>query len=696
MFGRLMSKVFGIEKKTDESSSKERRHSFEDTSPRKHQTRSKGKKRSTPEAKRQRSEEPPLGEKDPTAVDTDKSDDYIKLTQSKTSGESASPECVVNPPSPDQPVLVDGPAMSASTWESVDTSTTKEHVYKDCVVIETTSEHKDRLSKEFQCLPDNSEGKVQLSTDSFIKVEEASEDMTSLNDKNWNNMNASAFLDIDMPTESESRRLTTSFVHIDQKDVFGLEESKNNAESEVRSAFGELGNLETVDELSISSSDKNSNAQDVITFGANSSKQQSEHDSMSTNDCGNTEEKNQSTEVKKTESMIENGNYNVDADAKYVVPKMPVSKGQGGNKLSKKLEKRERWKEKKRKSKTPEKSLTKKIPNLEDAGKENSSGLQQENNEVFKEGEEKILASDVKTDSTNIKEKRGRNKFKEGRKTSETREEKKEEKYETEPKNFLEFVQRKTAKGVIVDAKKLMFELGFLKDVKQTDIHEAVIDQYKMAADRKKDTKEKNQTGERKEEKRKSGHSEYDRPAGGMCRDVRLETDPSLQVVRENIGSKSSIEKVAHVGTSQKLTENTKKELDMKSDKNADSSQRLSDSSRSSRMKYSDVRLETNPNMMVVRENAGSRSKDQKEKTDRSLRMKYSDVRLETNPNLMVVRENAGSKSKNQKEMTDRSLKMKYSDVRLETNPNLNVVRENAGSRSKDQKEKLRSRKIRN
>ncbi|VDI04907.1 Hypothetical predicted protein, partial [Mytilus galloprovincialis] len=60
MFGRLMSKVFGIEKKTDESSSKERRHSFEDTSPRKHNTRSKGKKRSTPEAKRQRSEEPPL------------------------------------------------------------------------------------------------------------------------------------------------------------------------------------------------------------------------------------------------------------------------------------------------------------------------------------------------------------------------------------------------------------------------------------------------------------------------------------------------------------------------------------------------------------------------------------------------------------------------------------------------------------
>lgn len=62
-------------------------------------------------------------------MDTDKSDDYIKLTQSKTSGESASPECVVNQSSPDQPVLVDGPAMSTSTWESVDTSTTKGNPY---------------------------------------------------------------------------------------------------------------------------------------------------------------------------------------------------------------------------------------------------------------------------------------------------------------------------------------------------------------------------------------------------------------------------------------------------------------------------------------------------------------------------------------------------------------------------------------
>ncbi|VDH88983.1 Hypothetical predicted protein [Mytilus galloprovincialis] len=809
MFGRLMSKVFGIEKKTDESSSKERRHSFEDTSPRKH-TRSKGRKRSTPEAKRQRSEEPPLAfsnvkieegaskgnnsvdsspdseksawinveikppsdnlqesstsEKDPTVVDTDKSDDYIKLTHSKTSGESASPECVVNPPSPDQPVLVDGPAMSASTWESVDTSTTKEHVYKDCVVIETTSEHKDRLSKEFQCLPDNSEGKVQLSADSFIKIEEASEDMTSLNDKNWNNMNASAFLDIDMPTESESRRLTTSFVHIDQDEVFRLQESKNNADSDIKSVLGELENLETVDELSISSSDKNSNAQDVIPFGANSSKQQSDHDSMSTNDCGNTEEKNQSTVVQKTESMIENGNYN--ADAKYVVPKMPVSKGQGGNKLSKKLEKRERWKEKKRKSKTPEKSSAiKDTKSIEDAnvdiiGKENSCGLLKESNGVSNEVDKKILATDVKTDSTNKEEKEtetSSKKDEKGKETKaeqtdvnsnkpkqkyvipskrnkgsispserqrkekdqipETRGEKKEEKYETEPKNFLEFVQRKTSKGVIVDAKKLMFELGFLKDVKQEDIYEAVIEQYKMAADRKfhywikqarynaeliftqdwieenlpsleGNREKKSDWRKKKQEKRKSGHSEYDRPAGGMCRDVRLETDPSLQVVRENVGSKSSIEKVAHVGTSQKLTENTKKELDMKSDKNADSSQRLSDSSRSSRMKYSDVRLETNPNMMVVRENAGSRSKDQKDKIDRSSKMKYSDVRLETNPNLMVVRENAGSMSEDQKEKTDRSSKMKYSDVRLETNPNLMVVRENAGSWSKDQKEK--------
>ncbi|XP_052089135.1 serine-rich adhesin for platelets-like [Mytilus californianus] len=816
MFGRLMSKVFGYEKKPDESSSKDRRHSFEDTSPHKHFTRSKGKKRSSPEAKRRRSDEPPFdfsnvktgegaskgnnsvdsspdseksawinveikppsanlqessnSEKNPTVVETDKSDGYIKLTQSKTSGESASPECVVNPPSPDQPVLVDGPAMSASIWESVDTSTTKEHVYKDCVVIETTSERKDRLSKEFQSLPDNSEGKVQLSTDSFIRIEEASEGMTSLNDKNWNNMNASAFLDIDMPTESESRRLTTSFVHIDQNEVFGLRESKNNVHSEFKSVLGELENFETVDEQSKSSSDKNSNTKDVITFGANSSKQQSEHDSMSRTNRDNTEEKIQSSVVLKTESMIENVNYNVDADAKYVVPKMPVSKGQGGNKLSKKLEKLERWKDKRRKSKTPEKSVAKKDTkskedaNVDITGKENSSGLQQESNVVSNEVEKKILATenstDVKTDNTNKEEKEAETSSKRDEKreqskaeqtdvntskpkqkyvipskrnkgsispserprkekdeicasTSETREGKKEEKYETEPKNFLEFVQRKTAKGIIVDAKKLMFELGFLKDMKQTDINEAVIEQYRMAADRKFDywikqarynaeliftqdwieenlpslegkREKKSDWRKKKQEKRKGGYSEYDRPAGGMCRDVRLETDPSLQVVRENVGSKTSIEKVANVETGQVLPENMKQESDMKSDnKNADSSQRSLDSSRSSRMKYSDVRLETNPNLMVVRENAGSRSQDQKEKTDRSSKMKYSDVRLETNPNLTVVRENAGSRSKDQKEKTDKSAKMKYSDVRLETNPNLTVVRENAADKSR-------------
>ncbi|CAC5363115.1 unnamed protein product [Mytilus coruscus] len=241
--------------------------------------------------------------------------------------------------------------------------------------------------------------------------------------------------------------------------------------------------------------------------------------------------------------------------------------------------------------------------------------------------------------------------------------------------------------------------------MKQTDINEAVIEQYRMAADRKfhywikqarynaeliftQDWIEENLPSlegkrekksdwrKKKQEKRKGGYSEYDRPAGGMCRDVRLETDPSLQVVRENVGSKTSIEKVANVETGQLLTENMKQEADMKSDnKNADSSQRSLDSSRSSQMKYSDVRLETNPNLMVVRENAGSRSKEQKKKTDQSSKMKYSDVRLENNPNLTVVRENAADKS--------RSSRLKYTDVRLETNPNLTIVRENAGGKTK-------------
>jgi hypothetical protein len=61
----------------------------------------------------------------------------------------------------------------------------------------------------------------------------------------------------------------------------------------------------------------------------------------------------------------------------------------------------------------------------------------------------------------------------------------KQEEYTTEPKNFVEFVERKTARRMMVDAKMLMYELGFLKDVKQTDIECAVINQYQIAAEKK-------------------------------------------------------------------------------------------------------------------------------------------------------------------------------------------------------------------
>jgi hypothetical protein len=61
----------------------------------------------------------------------------------------------------------------------------------------------------------------------------------------------------------------------------------------------------------------------------------------------------------------------------------------------------------------------------------------------------------------------------------------KQEEYTTEPKNFVEFVERKTARRMMVDAKMLMYELGFLKDVKQTEIECAVIGQYEIAAKKK-------------------------------------------------------------------------------------------------------------------------------------------------------------------------------------------------------------------
>lgn len=56
---------------------------------------------------------------------------------------------------------------------------------------------------------------------------------------------------------------------------------------------------------------------------------------------------------------------------------------------------------------------------------------------------------------------------------------------EAEPENFLEFVQRKNALGHIVNAKKLIFELGYLKDVPQKDIEAAVVEQYKIATRKK-------------------------------------------------------------------------------------------------------------------------------------------------------------------------------------------------------------------
>lgn len=61
----------------------------------------------------------------------------------------------------------------------------------------------------------------------------------------------------------------------------------------------------------------------------------------------------------------------------------------------------------------------------------------------------------------------------------------KQEEYTTEPKNFVEVVERKTAKKMMVDPKILIYQLGFLKDVKQTEIECAVIGQYKIAAEKK-------------------------------------------------------------------------------------------------------------------------------------------------------------------------------------------------------------------
>jgi hypothetical protein len=198
---------------------------------------------------------------------------------------------------------------------------------------------------------------------------------------------------------------------------------------------------------------------------------------------------------------------------------------------------------------------------------------------------------------------------------------------------------------------------------------------------------------------RRRGHSEYEsKPQGGMCRDVRLETNPALEVVRENLGVQRletdptlqvvrenlGVQQSSQVTCQEGQLQSKSKTLDQhhKSDKeNEETSTDIpKDKPRSLECKYTDVRLESNTHMEVVREITSEKLRQAKLESrsdvghSRSSRLKYTDVRLETNPNLEVVRENAADKS--------RSPPLKFTDFRLKSNTDILVVPENTSGKT--------------
>ncbi|XP_061192358.1 uncharacterized protein LOC133200586 [Saccostrea echinata] len=133
---------------------------------------------------------------------------------------------------------------------------------------------------------------------------------------------------------------------------------------------------------------------------------------------------------------------------------------------------------------------------------------------------------------------------------------------DVEPENYLEFVLQKTAQGEVVPAKHLIYKLGLL-NVDQKIIESAILDQYKIAVKRKyvvwiehcryhaellfsppwiADHLPKLGSNSSKEKKRWQARNQrrakrWEREASGMCWDVRLEKDPSIDIVRENAAS---------------------------------------------------------------------------------------------------------------------------------------------------------------
>ncbi|XP_033741752.1 uncharacterized protein LOC117328334 [Pecten maximus] len=141
-----------------------------------------------------------------------------------------------------------------------------------------------------------------------------------------------------------------------------------------------------------------------------------------------------------------------------------------------------------------------------------------------------------------------------------------------EKEDFLEYCKMSTERDKLIRAKKLIYKLGYLKDVQQDEIKDVILGQYKIAARRSvhgwiEDCRyfsevmisqdwiddnilylnprlNKKSTNKRTKNRYMEKEDSFARKTGGLCQDVRLLTNPNLTVVRVNMKSSGGVEKI--------------------------------------------------------------------------------------------------------------------------------------------------------
>ena len=327
---------------------------------------------------------------------------------------------------------------------------------------------------------------VRLSTGSFINVESMSDPGLSREKLIVKNKNQNALIEQDTlkSLESENGKMSSSFIHVDMdeklvQDKDSIEnintECKTNVENGVSHNTGTVNIPKTNVENGVS------------------------HNIGTVNIPNGIRHSNSKDEIKVKHEIEEEASC-LQEDYKYVVPKIPVSKGKGDNKLANLGKTSEDHKKEGKKQRKPEKSTTVKKEKVISKEKDSLQKEKEPSTNTVGSKDEKIescgnkeapdtnaypiqtVGKEKTTEQDGVKQKYviPSKKNKDSAASSE-----KQEEYTTEPKNFVEFVERKTARRMMVDAKMLMYELGFLKDVKQTEIECAVIGQYEIAAKKK-------------------------------------------------------------------------------------------------------------------------------------------------------------------------------------------------------------------